>query len=116
MSAMLGEPMLSVKKARKVYGLMNFTEGRVTGKPLLLVDDLAGSQGTLKIALRTLYAFGLPTAEQYVAMVDKTQYGHAQSYLADKQLISLFTCKDFALSWEDYVSKYNKEPDFGQFY
>jgi len=116
MSALLGEPMLSVKKSRKVYGLMNFTEGRVTGKPLLLVDDLAGSQGTLKIAVRTLHAFGLPTAEHYVAMVDKTQYGHAQNYVGYKQLISLFTCEDFAVSWEDYVNKYNREPDFGRFY
>lgn len=116
MSALLGEPMLSVKKARKVYGLMNFTEGRVTGKPLLLVDDLAGSQGTLRIAVNTLHAFGLQTAEHYVAMVDKTQYGHAKNYVGSKQLISLFSCEDFALSWDDYINKYNREPNFGKFY
>jgi orotate phosphoribosyltransferase len=116
MAAVLGTPMLSVKKERKVYGLMNFTEGVVTGKPIVVVDDLAGSQGTLKIAVNTLHAFGLPTADHYVTLVDKTKYGHAQNYVGSKHLISLFTCEDFALSWEDYVLKYNREPNFGKFY
>lgn len=116
MSAVLGTPMLSVKKERKLYGLLNFTEGRVTGKPIVVVDDLAGSQSTLNRAVSILHAFGLPTADHYVALVDKTQYGHAKSYVGSKQLISLFTCEDFALSWEDYVKKYQAEPKFGKFY
>lgn len=116
MAAVLGTPMLSVKKERKVYGLMNFTEGVVTGKPFVVVDDLAGSQSTLKIAVNTLHAFGLPTADHYVTLVDKTKHGHAQNYVGSKNLISLFTCEDFALSWEDYVEKYNREPNFGKFY
>ena len=112
MSAVLGEPMLSVKKERKVYGLMNFTEGMVSGKPSVVV----GSQSTLKIAVNTLNAFGLATADHYVALVDKTQYGHAKNYVGSKELISLFVCEDFALSWSDYVEKFKRDPQFGTWY
>jgi len=114
MSAVLGSPMLSVKKERKSYGLLNFTEGRVTGKPLLLVDDLAGSQQTLMNAMGVLNAFKLPIANEYVALVNKTD--HPTNLIKGKQLMCLFTSNEFALTWKEYVDKYNKEPDFGRFY
>ena len=116
MAAVLGTPMISVKKTRKVYGLLNFTEGKITGKPILLVDDLAGSQGTLKVAAKTLEAFNLIVAKQYATLIDKTQGTHPESYLPDRQLISLFTCNDFALPWSAYVEKYGRNPDFGLHY
>jgi orotate phosphoribosyltransferase len=116
MAAVMGTPMLSVKKTRKAYGLLNFTEGVVTGKPIVLVDDLAGSQRTLITAVNTLHAFKLTTADFYVALVDKSQGTHPQNYVASKELISRFACDQFALSWSDYVEKYNREPDFGRFY
>jgi len=116
MSAILGTPMISVKKSRKVYGLLNFTEGVATGKPIVLVDDLAGSQDTLKKSVNILHAFGLPTADFYVALVDKTQGTHKNSYVGAKELISLFTCDDFAMSWAEYVEKFNRDPKFGAYY
>jgi orotate phosphoribosyltransferase len=114
MAAILGEPMISVKKERKSYGLLNFTEGRVTGKPLLLVDDLAGSQRTLMNAIGVLKAFNLPIADQYVALVNKGK--HPINYIDGKQLIYLFTGDDFALTWDEYVDRYKCEPDFGRLY
>lgn len=116
MATIMGTPMISLKKTRKIYGLLNFTEGRATGKPILLVDDVAGSQNTLKTAARTLEAFGLPVADQYVTLMNKTQATHADAYVKSKQLISLFTCDDFAMSWAAYVKKFNREPDFGAIY
>jgi len=116
MSTILRRPMLSIKKSRKVYGLLNFTEGCVIGKPIVLVDDLAGSQNTLKKALHTLNSFKLPTADVYMTLINKTKGTHSESYLNDKKLISLFTCDDFAMTWFDYVKKYNKEPDFGPYF
>jgi len=116
MATILGTPMLSLKKTRKVYGLLNFTEGRAIGKPILLVDDVAGSQNTLKSAARTLTAFGLPVADQYVTLINKTQGTHPEAYVKQKELISLFTCDDFAMSWKEYVEKFKKEPDFGPYY
>ena len=116
MSAILGTPMISVKKSRKVYGLLNFTEGVATGKPIVLVDDLAGSQDTLKKSVSILHAFNLPTADFYVALVDKTQGTHKNNYVGAKELISLFTCDDFAMSWSEYVEKFQKNPEFGAYY
>jgi len=109
-------PMISVKKQRKLYGLMNWTEGRVTGDPLVLVDDLAGSQASLRAAKRTLQAFKLPVAPVYVTLVDKTQGTHRENYLDGSQLVSLFTCEDFAMTWAAYRARYNRDPDFGAAY
>jgi orotate phosphoribosyltransferase len=116
MSAYLNTPMISIKKSRKAYGLLNFTEGTITGKPLVLVDDLAGSQDTLKKAESILKAFKLPVAEEYVALINKTKGTHPEAYLRDKKLISLFNCDDFCLSFEDYIRKYKKIPEFGKFF
>jgi orotate phosphoribosyltransferase len=104
-------PMLSIKKQRKSYGLLNFIEGPITFKPVVLIDDLAGSQTTLMNAQSILESFHVPVADQYATLVNKTQATH-DVYL-DKKLVSLFTCDDFALTWEEYVAKYGKEPEFG---
>lgn len=116
MSALLKTPMISIKKQRKSYGLLNFTEGTFTGKPILLVDDLAGSQATLRQCVWILNSFKLPIAKQYATVMNKTQATHVENYLNGRELISLFTCDDFAMSWQDYVNKFNKEPDFGSYY
>jgi orotate phosphoribosyltransferase len=116
MSSILLTPMLSIKKSRKAYGLLNFTEGTVTGKPIVLVDDLAGSQNTLKNAAYILKSFNLPLADEYVAIINKTTATHPQAYIRQKNLINLFTCDDFALTWEAYFKKYGKAPNFGKYY
>ena len=116
MSAILKTPMLSIKKTRKGYGLLNFTEGTFVGKPIVLVDDLAGSQSTLKKAESILKAFDLTVAEEYVALINKTVGTHPEAYLRNKKLISLFNCDDFSLTFEDYVRKYKKIPEFGKFF
>ena len=116
MATYLKTPMITIKKTHKEYGLLNYTEGKITGKPILLVDDLAGSQNTLKLAEWILTSFKLPMADQYVTLVDKTQRTHYESYLPNKQLISLFRCEDFSLSWNAYVEKYNCNPNFGPHY
>jgi len=114
MASVLDRPLLTVKKSRKAYGLLNFTEGRPTGLPLVLVDDLAGSQTTLRNSRSILTAFNLPQAPFYVTLINKTRDTH-DAYLKSS-LISLFTCEDFALTWQDYVNKYGREPDFGAHY
>lgn len=110
-SYITGIPVLSIKKARKAYGLLNFIEGPITGNPVVLIDDLAGSQDTLIKAVNTLRALDIPVANQYATLINKTQGTH-NTYLKS-ELVSLFTCEDFAMSWKEYVEKYNKEPEFG---
>lgn len=114
MSMVLGRPMISIKKSRKAYGLANFTEGQVIGRPVVLVDDLAGSQTTLQQARTTLRAFNIPIAGEYAVLVDKTKATH-QTYLRDMALLTLFTCEDFALTWDEYENAYGQPPVFDSY-
>lgn len=114
LGAATGTPWLTVKKQRKVYGLHNWTEGTPTGLPIVLVDDLAGSQRSLKTAAQTCTALGLQLADFYVTLVNKTANGHSSSYLENTRLISLFTCADFAMTWQDYTAAYGQPPEFGR--
>jgi len=116
MASILGTPMISIKKSRKDYGLLNFTEGVVNGLPILLVDDLAGSQTTLKKCMWILQSFKLKIADQYVTLINKTQATHPDNYIKNKELISLFTCDDFSMTWQEYVNKFDKNPEFGSYY
>jgi len=111
----LGTPMFSIKKKPKAYGLQNKLEGRLIGLPVLLVDDLAGSQITLRSSRQQLMTLGIELAPEYVTLINKTSGTH-DAYLEDQRLISLFTCDDFKLSWTDYVNEYNQRPDFGLSY
>ena len=105
-------PMISIKKKPKEYGLKNILEGPLVGLPILLVDDLAGSQTTLLNNYNLLTSFKIPISPEYVTLVDKTVSTH-DTYLKGMKLISLFKCEDFKLSWGKYVHEYNREPDFG---
>lgn len=109
-------PWISVKKQRKLYGLHNWTEGRVSGDPIILVDDLAGSKSSLKSAKSVLLAFKLNLAPYYLTVIDKTQGTHNNSYINDFKLVSLFTCEDFSMTWNAYKEKYRCDPDFGPHY
>lgn len=111
----LGNPMFSIKKTPKAYGLLNKLEGRLTGQPVLLVDDLAGSQATLRSSRQMLTMMNIPVAKEYVTLINKTVGTH-DTYLDNMQLVSLFTCDDFKLTWEDYVTAYNQLPNFGLCY
>ena len=108
----LGTPMLSIKKKPKAYGLQNILEGQIIRLPILLVDDLAGSQETLRNSRQLLTTMGLPIADDYVTLINKT-IGTHDTYLDGMKLVSLFTCDDFKLRWADYVAQYSKNPDFG---
>ena len=111
----LNTPMFSIKKQPKAYGLQNKLEGRLTGQPVLLVDDLAGSQATLRSSRQMLTMMNIPIAREYVTLINKTTGTH-DAYLDDMKLISLFSCDDFKLTWADYVTEYNKRPEFGLCY
>lgn len=111
----LNTPMFSIKKQPKAYGLQNRLEGRILDLPILLVDDLAGSQATLRQNRQLLTLLGRPVATEYVTLINKTQGTH-DTYLDDMNLVSLFTCDDFKLTWADYVTEYNTKPMFGLCY
>jgi adenine/guanine phosphoribosyltransferase-like PRPP-binding protein len=114
LSMRTGVSMFSIKKTRKAYGLLNFTEGPILDKPVLLVDDVAGSQTTLRNAEALLKQFGLPCGPQYCTLINKNVEGH-DTYL-DKQLVSLFNADEFALTWSQYEQRYGHPPLFGKWH
>ena len=87
----------------------------IIGLPILLVDDLAGSQATLRNSRQLLTTLGLPIADKYLTLINKT-IGTHDTYLDGMKLVSLFTCEDFKLGWADYVVEYGKNPDFGRWH
>lgn len=109
-----GLNLFTIKKTRKAYGLLNFTEGIVDDKPVILVDDVAGSTSTLKKAQNLMKQFNIPT-KGYAVLVNKTVATHPEAYL-DVPMVSCFNADEFALSWDDYVTKYSKDPVFSNWY
>lgn len=100
----------SIRKEQKSYGLMNWTEGKLKkGVPVLLVDDLAGSQATLKVAESLIQHLKLPLLGHYATLVDKTINCHKESYL-DRKLISLYNLNEFCLTRREYLERYGKYP------
>lgn len=105
-------PIFTIKKEPKSYGLRNLTEGIIHDElPIVLVDDLAGSQETLLRAYNVLTKSGYTMYHKYFTLVDKTGVNVSphRVYLDDLQLISLFNCDDFNLQFDEYVRE-NKQP------
>lgn len=109
-----GLNLFTIKKTRKAYGLLNFTEGLVEDRPVILVDDVAGSTSTLKKAQALLKHFNLPTIA-YFTLVNKNVSGHSEAYL-DVPMVSCFTAEQFALTYDEYVHAYGREPAFGRWH
>ena len=106
-------PIFTIKKEPKSYGLRNLTEGIIHNElPIVLVDDLAGSQETLLKSYNVLTQSGFRMYNKYFTVVDKsgTDVIPHRVYLDDLQLVSLFNCDDFDLSVNDYVDSTNKQP------
>lgn len=110
--------MFTIKQTPKAYGLMNMTEGPITNEPVMLIDDLAGSQSTLLTAKRLLEARGLKLHSHYFCLVDKAG-GSVKAnrvYLGDLELYTLFNSNNFAMSWDAYVVRYGQPPVFGDYF
>lgn len=111
-------PVISIKKEPKKYGLQNWTEGLLHDRPIMLVDDLAGSQSTLLRAEALIIGRGLKLHKQYFCLVNKAGANVQPNpvYVPSAELVTLFSSDDFCLTWESYVSKYGREPVFGEYF
>jgi orotate phosphoribosyltransferase len=111
-------PILSFKQEPKKYGLMSRTEGPLyKDRPVLLIDDIAGSQATLLRAEAVIMGRGLKLCDIHFCLVNKagkTVEPHPV-YLTKSRLVTLFTSDDFNLTWAKYVETYGREPDFGEY-
>lgn len=104
-----------IRKEQKKYGLLNWVEGTIEKDlPILLVDDLAASQITLRMNEQLLKTNGYEIYDKYFALVDKRgriEGAHIENLL-EKELVSIFTSDDFDLYWNDYIYRNKKEPIF----
>lgn len=109
--------LFTIKQEPKKYGLMNLTEGCIEKDlPVILVDDLAGSQNTLRKAHSLLVKNKIPIHDCYCCLVDKAgkQVQPHPVYLPNR-LKALYNTDDFDLTWEEYVQNNSKEPKLGYY-
>lgn len=94
----------SVRKNRKEYGLLNWIEGVVNDKPILMIDDLCNSTEslakTLEILLRCNYFNVLDRAFAVVNKVKKDEEkANNDKHLPEQmQMMYLFTLDNFDLT------------------
>lgn len=104
-----------IKKRPKAYGLKNWLEGVVDPElPVLLIDDIMGSGDTLRAQAARLAEFGLKLyPEAFVIAACKTK-GPQTIKVGEHEIAvkSLLDADDFTRTYEGYVRKYNKPPQF----
>jgi orotate phosphoribosyltransferase len=95
-----------VRKARKDYGLGNMIEGMPNDHQVVLVDDLANSSNSLRMAYDEVMAEGLNVAPVAFVLVNKSHSEihderrmQTDMFLPPSiQILSLFTLEDFGLT------------------
>lgn len=94
----------AIRKEQKKYGLLNWIEGDYTcNSPVVLIDDISNSKNTLMRAKEICNAVGMSVDYAVTLVNKKTTDVDEKSNL---QVKSLFTIDDFALTWDEYYTKY----------
>jgi orotate phosphoribosyltransferase len=94
LSQLTGLPVLFVRKKAKDYGTCKIAEGgRVSGRKLLIVEDVVTSGGAILDAAKALRAEGAELA-QVVCVIDRESGGLANLAKSDLILTPLFTMSE----------------------
>jgi len=100
LSQLTGLPVLFVRKKAKDYGTCKIAEGgTVSGRKLLIVEDVVTSGGAILDAAKALRAEGAVLA-QVVCVIDREAGGSANLAKSDLILSSLFTMTDLKKAGE----------------
>ena len=100
LSQLTGLPVLFVRKKAKDYGTCKIAEGgMVSGRKLLIVEDVVTSGGAILDAAKALRAEGAVLA-QVVCVIDREAGGSANLAKSDLILSSLFTMTDLKKAGE----------------
>jgi hypothetical protein len=104
-----------IKKQAKTYGIGNWLEGIVAkDMPVLLVDDVVGGMRTMTTQAGRLAAFGLKLYPEAFC-VASCKLPAPLSMKVGEQTIGIKTIyepRDFTTSYERYLAKYGKPPQF----
>ncbi len=94
LSQLTGLPLLFVRKKAKEYGTCKFAEGGlVSGRKLLIVEDVVTSGGAVTDAAKALRAEGA-LLHSVICVIDREDKGRANLAAADLILTSLFTMSE----------------------
>ena len=97
-----------IKKRPKTYGLQNLFEGIIhESLPLVLVDDVVASGGTLETAKMHCTNAGLVVGEMVALCASKDLY---KSRIPDVKLF--YGADQFNRTWAEYHRTYGQEPAF----
>jgi orotate phosphoribosyltransferase len=100
LSQLTGLPVLFVRKKAKDYGTCKIAEGgTVSGRKLLIVEDVVTSGGAILDAAKALRAEGAVLA-QVVCVIDREAGGSSNLAKSDLILSSLFTMTDLKKAGE----------------
>ena len=106
----------AIRQNRKAYGLFNWVEGIILDDvPVLLVDDVAASQITLRNNEQLLKRNNYEMYGSYFTVINKQGKncaGHPSNLIPGQQLRYIFNIDDFDMSWSEYVDKFHQEPPF----
>ena len=96
----------SIRKNKKEYGLLNWIEGRVNNKPIILIDDLCSSTISLKKALDVLIEINLTNILDRAFcivnkrnVVDKTKPAIDIHLPEEIKVMYLYSLDDFNLTY-----------------
>lgn len=97
----------SIRKNKKEYGLLNWIEGRVNNKPIILIDDLCSSTTSLKKALDVLIEVNLTNILDRAFcivnkrnVVDKTKPAIDIHLPEEIKVMYLYSLDDFNLTYK----------------
>ncbi|MFZ2984080.1 MAG: PQQ-binding-like beta-propeller repeat protein, partial [Minisyncoccia bacterium] len=86
-----------IRKSRKRQGLMKMIEGTPTDDPVILVDDLMNSGGTIHKQVEIISSIGKHVSDVFVLLVYRAREAYAFTETDHVALDFLFTLKDFGL-------------------
>ena len=90
----MGLPAAFIRKSPKSYGTCRYAEGaELTGKKILIVEDIVTSGGAIIDAARMLRADGL-IADKALCVIDRETGGREKLNTAGIALLSLFTASE----------------------
>ena len=86
-----------IRKSRKRQGLMKMIEGTPTDDPVILVDDLMNSGGTIHKQVEIISSIGKKVSDVFVLLVYRAREAYVFTETDHVTLDFLFTLEDFDL-------------------
>lgn len=92
----------SIRKERKAYGLFNFVDGRPTEAPVIVVDDVINSGGSIRHVLDVCkYELGLSTAKNIYSIIKFREDMDQVEFEGERMnVVSIFGKSDFSYDFD----------------